>query len=65
MSEGGDLAYRIFYKTQTGTMEDLVPLDRVDSHLRFEEGQITCENTGKCTNNFLHAVNFFFTDQIY
>lgn len=61
MSEGGDLAYRIFYKTAAGGIEELVPLDRVDSHLRIEEGQITCENTGKCNIHSLkHAANIFY-----
>ena len=49
MSEGGDLAYRIYYKSSIDEANvDLVPLDRVDSHLRYEEGQVTCENAGKC-----------------
>jgi hypothetical protein len=48
MTEGGDLAYRVFYKSKEGIIEDLVPLDRVESHLLMEDGVLVCELTGKC-----------------
>ena len=49
MSEGGDLAYRIYYKSSSDKANvDLIPFDRVDSHLNMEIGQLTCDNTGKC-----------------
>ena len=52
MTEGGDLAYRVFYKSATGEIEDLVPLYRVESHLLMEDGMAICELPGKCTINF-------------
>lgn len=53
MTEGGDLAYRVFYKSYEGVIEDLVPLDRVESHLVMEDGLIICELPGKCMWIFL------------
>ena len=50
MSEGGDLAFYIYYKSTDEEIVELVPLDRVDSHLNMEIGQITCEKPGKCNN---------------
>lgn len=45
MTEGGDISFRIYSKD---SKEDLVPLVRVDSHLAMEEGQVTCDQPGKC-----------------
>jgi len=72
MTEGGDLRYRIFYKSYEGVIEDLVPLDRVESHLVMEDGVIICELPGKCKifviyhlglnkmNNFYLFIYLFF-----
>lgn len=48
MTEGGDIAYRVYWKSSDGDVFDLVPFDRVDSHLIMEEGHLNCEQTGKC-----------------
>ena len=48
MSEGGDLSYRIFYKSKDDVVENLVPLDRVESHILMEDGVLVCEQAGKC-----------------
>lgn len=51
MTQGGDINFRLYHKNQSN--KDIVvvlPLDRVDSHLLMEEGQITCQNTGKCNS---------------
>ena len=58
LSEGGDLSYYIYYKSENGEIVDLVPSDRVDSHLIMEIGQITCENTGKCNNALNDTTKF-------
>ncbi len=50
MTEGGDLAYRVYRKSPEDGTVDLVPHSRVESHLYIEEGQILCESTGKCKN---------------
>ncbi len=48
MTEGGDLAYRVYRKNAEEGTVDLVPHGRVESNLYIEEGQILCESTGKC-----------------
>jgi hypothetical protein len=50
MTEGGDIRFRVYTKNAKGSTEDLVYPCRVDSHLAMEEGQITCEEPGKCMN---------------
>ena len=52
MTEGGDISYRIYCKNSADGLVDLVPLDRVESHLLIEEGQITCTIPGKCNDKF-------------
>lgn len=49
MSEGGDIAYRIYRKCplEEGVAE-LIPLHRVDSHLIMEQGEIACDAIGMC-----------------
>ena len=47
MTEGGDIGYRIYCKTDQGVV-DLVPLERVESHLFMEEGQLVCDRVGTC-----------------
>lgn len=46
MTEGGDIAFRVFFKGEA--VVDLVPLERVQSDLFMEEGQLVCEHPGKC-----------------
>jgi len=49
MTEGGDIAYRIYRKCplEEGVTE-LVPMHRVDSHLIMEQGEIACDSIGMC-----------------
>lgn len=49
ISEGGDVGFRVYCKKGDGSVIDLVPHSRVESHLLLEEGQISCDYTGKCT----------------
>ena len=57
MSEGGDIGFCVSFKnTETGV--DLLPRDRVDCHLIMEEGQIICDQIGKC--NQIFTFNFVF-----
>jgi hypothetical protein len=48
MTEGGDIQFRVYIKKSKGNVVDVIPLDRVDSHLTMEEGQFTCDEPGKC-----------------
>jgi hypothetical protein len=45
MSDGGDIAFRIYSKKNSG---EIVPMNRVDSHILMEEGQVTCDEPGQC-----------------
>ena len=48
MTEGGDIKFGVYSKDSKGSTFDFVPPSRVDSHLGMEDGQITCEEPGKC-----------------
>lgn len=48
MTEGGDIGFRVYYKDPKEGLVDLIPMYRIESHLNMEEGEILCENTGKC-----------------
>jgi hypothetical protein len=48
MTEGGDIGFRVYYKSAEEGIVDLVPLSRIESHLVMEEGEYICENPGKC-----------------
>ena len=53
LTEGGDIAFRVYFKGQSKfsasiVTVELIPLDRVQSDLITEEGQITCDQPGKC-----------------
>ncbi|XP_046633862.1 SEC14-like protein 2 [Daphnia pulicaria] len=47
MTEGGDIGFRVYYKSDEEGIVDLVPLSRIESHLITEEGQYICEDPGK------------------
>lgn len=53
MSVSGNIAYRIYRKTELGAEDLLVPLEKVDCHLFMEEGELICEKTGKCKTYLL------------
>ncbi len=48
MTEGGDIGFRVYYKSDQESIVDLVPLSRIESHLVTEEGEFICYNPGKC-----------------
>lgn len=58
MTEGGDISYRIYCKNSADGLVDLVPLDRVESHLLIEEGQITCTIPGKYVIEFDNSFSY-------
>ena len=64
MTEGGDIAYRVYWKNSDGNIFDLVPFDRVDSHLIMEEGHLTCEQAGKCIIFIFKQINIQNNDHI-
>ncbi|XP_046633840.1 SEC14-like protein 2 isoform X1 [Daphnia pulicaria] len=47
MTEGGDIGFRVYYKSDEEGIVDLVPLSRIESHLVMEEGEFICYNPGK------------------
>ena len=53
MSEGSDIAYRVFHKCPTKGETDLVPLQRVDSHRLMQIYETTCKSLGECKLNAL------------
>jgi hypothetical protein len=59
MTEGGDIRFRVYIKKSKGNVVDVIPLDRVDSHLAMEEDQFTCDEPGKCK---LHLLFCWFAD---
>lgn len=50
MTEGGDIGFRVYYKDPQEGVVDFIPLDRIESHLVTEEGEIICEKAGKCNS---------------
>lgn len=50
MTEGGDIGFRVYYKDPQDGVVDFIPLDRIESHLVTEEGEIICEKSGKCNS---------------
>ena len=60
LTEGGDISYRIYCKKRgdESSIIELMPLDRVERHLIMEEGQIICDQIGKC--NQIFTFNFVF-----
>ena len=48
MTEGGDIGFRVYFKSAEEGPVDLVPLSRIESHLVTEEGELICVNPGKC-----------------
>ncbi|XP_046460612.1 SEC14-like protein 2 [Daphnia pulex] len=47
MTEGGDIGFRVYYKSAEEGIVDLVPLSRIESHLVTEEGEFVSEKPGK------------------
>ena len=43
MTDAGDIAFRVFTKDA-----ELLPTNKVESHLVMEEGEICCESKGEC-----------------
>ncbi len=50
MTENGDIAYHVYRasKDNKTNITVLVPLERVESHVHLEEGQIICDVIGSC-----------------
>nr|CAH0107616.1 unnamed protein product [Daphnia galeata] len=47
MTEGGDIGFRVYYKSAEDGTVDLIPLSRVESHLVTEECDFICVKPGK------------------
>lgn len=48
MTEGGEIAFRVYHKSSDNNKVELVPMNKVESHLFIEEGQLICEFLGLC-----------------
>ncbi|XP_057372735.1 SEC14-like protein 2 [Daphnia carinata] len=57
MTEGGDVGFRI-YKKDSKDKDDLIPNERVDSHLIMEEGQIECRQPGNYVFEFDNSFSY-------
>ena len=70
LSEGGDIGFRVYYKSREEGNLDLISNQRVESHLLMEEGHLTLEHAGKCnyiTSKNLYIQNilhFYFSDVV-
>ena len=47
LTEGGDIAFRI-YRKRAEEKTDVLPKERVESHLIMEEGDLFCDQPGTC-----------------
>ncbi|XP_046460824.1 SEC14-like protein 2 [Daphnia pulex] len=65
MTEGGDIRYRVYIKKSKGNVVDVIPLDRVDSHLMMEEGQFTCDEPGKYVFEFDNTFSYLRTKKLH
>ena len=48
MTDEGDIGFHVYYK-EDGEKVDVVPYERIDSHLSIEEGEIVCHPGHTCT----------------
>jgi hypothetical protein len=60
MTEGGDIGFRVYYKSDEEGIVDLVPLSKIESHLVTEEGEFICYNPGKCRLNISKLTTVFY-----
>ncbi|XP_057372671.1 SEC14-like protein 2 [Daphnia carinata] len=64
MTEGGDIEFRV-YNSNLNDEEDLLPPNRVDSHLVMEEGELTCHQPGKYIFEFSNTFSYLKTKKVY
>lgn len=48
MTEDGDIGFSAYYLERNGDRVDLFPNERVECHLRMEEGEIICVRPVLC-----------------
>jgi len=58
LSEGGDVDFRVYYKNTDGIANDLIPRNRVQSHLFMEEGEIICDLPGEYVFEFDNSFSY-------
>ena len=56
LSEGGDVDFRVYHKSTEGIANDLIPRNRVQSHLFMEEGELVCDLAGECKSIFVNTI---------
>jgi hypothetical protein len=52
MTEEGDVGFRLYY-VDNRVKFDVVPHERIESHLKMEEGEIVCTRPVLCIMKFL------------
>jgi len=57
-SEAGDIAFRVYYKSQDETTE-LFPKERVECHKIMEEGRVPCDKIGTYAIEFDNSYSYF------
>ena len=57
MTDAGDIAFRVFTKDA-----ELLPTNKVESHLVMEEGEICCESKGECKSSSKSQIQILFTN---
>ncbi len=55
-TDQGDIAFAV-YRKQGDEKIEVVPRDRIDSHIAVEEGEIISDNAGLCTTNYIASKN--------
>lgn len=53
MTEEGDIGFGVYFSECNDEKIELVPVERVDSHLQMEEGEVVCSK--RCTCRFCDA----------
>jgi hypothetical protein len=65
MTEGGDIGFRVYFKSAEEGPVDLVPLSRIESHLVTEEGELICVNPGKCKQIYHWIMNPYYDHSLW
>merc|ERR1712136_731010 len=63
-SEGGDIGFRVFFKSEEDKVE-LFPKERIECHLIMEEGSVPCERPGTYMVEFDNSYSYFRSKKIW
>lgn len=54
----GEIAYRVFRKNAAASEIELIPSNKVESHLMYEENEIVCDSPGNCMLFVYHLFDY-------